>query len=235
MKKKFSLVKKIFLTVIVLVILMVAGFFIYSLDYYRATPDVSQLLDQSSLKVITKENLTVIYPLENDLNKGIVFYPGGKVEDDAYLPLLLKLSEKGYTTVLVGMPLNLAVFNSDGAKGALLLVPEIKEWYLAGHSLGGAMASSYMEKHFDQFKGLILLAAYPLNNAPVDTLILFGTNDQVLDQSKLEGVKNLVEIVGGNHAYFGNYGEQEGDGNAIISREEQQSFTVESIHQFINP
>jgi len=235
MKSKMSLGKKVALGAFMLVVLMIGGFLIYSLDYSRASDEVSMIVEKSPLKIETKDNLTVIHPYENSLNQGIIFYPGGKVEANAYLPLLIRLSEMGYTTVLVKMPLNLAVFNSDGAKEALALAPEIKEWYLAGHSLGGAMASSYVEKNFGLFKGLILLAAYPLNDAPIETLVLYGTYDQVLDQSTLEGVANKVEIIGGNHAYFGNYGEQEGDGIAIITREEQQSFTVEAIHQFINP
>lgn len=235
MKRKMSLGKKIAITAVALLLLLVGGFLIYSLDYYRASADVSLIVEQSPLRIETADHLTVIYPTGNNLDKGIIFYPGGKVEANAYLPLLVKLSELGYTTVLVEMPLNLAVFNSNGAEEAFTLAPEIKDWYLAGHSLGGAMASSYMEDHYDQFKGLILLASYPLNDAPIETLVLYGTYDQVLDQSTLEGVENKVEIIGGNHAYFGNYGEQEGDGIAIITREEQQAFTAKAIHQFINP
>ena len=37
------------------------------------------------------------------------------------------------------------------------------------------------------------------------------------------------DIEGGNHAYFGNYGEQAGDGQATISRDDQQEQTAEAI------
>ena len=43
----------------------------------------------------------------------------------------------------------------------------------------------------------------------------------------------MVEIEGGNHAQFGNYGPQEGDLPATISAEEQQAQTVEAISDFI--
>lgn len=43
-----------------------------------------------------------------------------------------------------------------------------------------------------------------------------------------------VCIEGGNHAWFGNYGKQEGDKTASISREEQQQQAVEEILQMIN-
>ncbi|MBN2882364.1 MAG: hypothetical protein JXN10_02475, partial [Clostridia bacterium] len=42
-----------------------------------------------------------------------------------------------------------------------------------------------------------------------------------------------LEITGGNHAYFGNYGEQKGDGTASISREEQQNITAKAVIDFM--
>ena len=56
----------------------------------------------------------------------------------------------------------------------------------------------------------------------------FVTFDE-LDRSKLAAVTNKLEIAGGNHAYFGNYGEQAGDGTASISRENQQAQAVTAI------
>ena len=42
-----------------------------------------------------------------------------------------------------------------------------------------------------------------------------------------------MEIEGGNHAQFGNYGPQKGDLPATISAEEQQKQTVEAIEAFL--
>jgi hypothetical protein len=36
------------------------------------------------------------------------------------------------------MPLNLAVFSPNKADEVITDFPEIEEWYIAGHSLGGA-------------------------------------------------------------------------------------------------
>ena len=43
--------------------------------------------------------------------------------------------------------------------------------------------------------------------------------------------QNYTEICieGGNHAWFGNYGQQEGDGTASITREEQQKQVVDAV------
>ena len=43
----------------------------------------------------------------------------------------------------------------------------------------------------------------------------------------------MVEIQGGNHAQFGNYGPQKGDLPAEITAEEQQAQTVAAITDFI--
>jgi len=213
---------------------LVGGFYVYTLDYYRAD-DTAAAVFTSGTNIEDTGDTVVIRPSEAvDKGIGLIFYPGGKVAADAYVPLLEDLAGEGLTCVLVRMPMNLAVFNINGAEAVYDAFPEIGHWYLAGHSLGGAMASSYAGKHADRLDGLILLGAYPVNDADIPTIAIYGSEDIKLDRSKLEGV-NTVEIAGGNHAYFGNYGEQEGDGTASISREEQQRQAVAAIMRFITP
>lgn len=220
--------------VVGLLLALVLGFYIYTLDYYRASETVDDWLTSTNLELTTTGAITTIMPkASNDLATGMIFYPGGKVEAAAYLPLLIQLAEEGLTCVLVEMPMNLAVFNVNAAEDLYADYPNIENWYLAGHSLGGAMASSYMEKHYDEVAGLILLGAYPLNEAPVRTLAIYGTYDVKLDLKQVQQADFVVEIVGGNHAYFGDYGEQEGDGQALITRAEQQFEAVRAIMSFI--
>ena len=204
------------------------GFFGYISDYYRA--------DNQALAILDK---TDVYKMDNyielkaDSDIGLIFYPGGKVESLAYLPLLDSIRNQGINVYLVNMPFNLAVFNIYAADTIIEKYPNIKQWYIGGHSLGGAMASQYLSQNEEKFEGLIQLSAYPLNDSELNVLILYGTNDKVLDLEKLSSF-NSVKIEGGNHAYFGNYGEQDGDGTATISREEQQLITVEAILEFIH-
>ncbi|MDY0234782.1 MAG: alpha/beta hydrolase [Gudongella sp.] len=231
-KKKIRI--SIFIVLIVIIISM-GSFYIYTLDYYRADNDAIQVVTAESKDLDILGNITIFYPKDQiDTHSAMIFYPGGKVEAIAYAPLLSKLSSTGITTILVKMPFNLAVFNINAADNVLSKLPEIKNWYIAGHSLGGAMASSYIEKNEDKFQGLILLGAYPVNESSIPTLAIYGTYDLGLDKSKLESVENKFEIIGGNHAYYGNYGEQEGDGVATITREEQQAKAVELIIEFMN-
>ena len=72
-----------------------------------------------------------------------------------------------------------------------------------------------------------------MNDAQIPTLALYGSEDGLLNKEKLEGTANVIEIPGGNHAYFGNYGEQRGDGAATITREEQQRITAQEISAFV--
>ena len=104
--------------------------------------------------------------------------------------------------------------------------------------LGGAMAAAYAAGHGERLIGLILLAAYPTRTlgSSLLTISVTGTEDGVLDRAKAEAGKTFVTgdlreytLSGGNHAQFGNYGDQRGDGAAAISRDEQQRLTVEYI------
>ncbi|MNE63689.1 Alpha/beta hydrolase family protein [compost metagenome] len=170
---------------------------------------------------------------ENNREIGFIFYPGGKVEESAYSLLLRELSQHGITCVLVQMPFKLAVFDIDAADRVYAELPDIKTWIIGGHSLGGAMASSYANDNSDKIDGLVLLGAYPVENNAMPTLAIYGSEDLVLDKTKLASTQNQYEIEGGNHAYFGNYGEQKGDGTATITRQQQQQITVEKAAAFI--
>lgn len=211
----------------------------YVNTYYRAS--------EEALKEVEKAeelgNNILVFEPENDVKCGIIFYPGGKVEYTAYAPLMEACSKEGILCVLVEMPYNLAVLDIHAAERIQELFPDVKDWYMAGHSLGGSMAASYIGEHIEEFEGIILLASYStedLSDTGLDVLSVYGTEDLVLNKEKyIEYEDNLpanyTELVidGGCHAYFGNYGEQEGDGTADISVEEQQEITVDAIKNFM--
>lgn len=156
------------------------------------------------------------------------------MQDTAYLPLLMKLSEKGITCVLVKMPFNLAVFGIHAADDVYGMLPDIENWYIGGHSLGGAMAGAYAEKNAGRLSGLILLAAYPAGSPDIPAIAVYGSEDLILDRSAISGDIEEIVIQGANHAGFGYYGEQKGDGTAFLTREEQQLRAAEAVLGFIN-
>ncbi len=80
---------------------------------------------------------------------------------------------------------------------------------------------------------MILLGAYIYGDyPPEDTLTIYGSLNQSVED-KLDYTENVVEIQGGNHAQFGNYGPQKGDLPATISAQEQQAQTAAAIEEFI--
>ena len=172
----------------------------------------------------------------------LIFYPGALVEPAAYAPLLRALAAKGVDCFLIKMPLDLAVLSPEKAKRVMQSYV-YDRWFFAGHSLGGAMAAQYAAKHPDTPAGLFLLGAYTvkdLTKAAFPVVCIYGSEDGVLNRKRLEKSFNLspdtldvVELNGGNHAQFGVYGPQRGDGTATISAAAQRAQTVQVILQTV--
>lgn len=221
------------ITIILIMIVSVSAFFIWASDYYHAQDEALAIL-QSDDTIIVKDNLTILSP-STETDTGFIFYPGAKVEAVAYLPILEKIKQEcGITCILVEMPLNMAIFDKNAAADVMAQFPEISNWYIGGHSMGGAMASSFASDHEDEIKGLILMGAYIYGDYPPSkSLTIYGTFNSNLEE-KIDYTENIVVIEGGNHAQFGNYGKQKGDPDATITAEDQQDITVQAMKNFIS-
>ena len=219
--------------VVLLILAILAGvFFWYVSDYYRAEDVALEVLAQDS-GITVQDNLTILSPT-SPADTAIIFYPGAKVEAEAYLPLLDQIRQTGVTCILVHMPFHMAIFDADAAEKVMEQFPEIQHWYMAGHSMGGAMASKFASDHPDQVEGLILLGAYLYGDYPEEkALTIYGSLNQSVEDH-IDYTQNIVEIQGGNHAQFGNYGAQKGDLPAEISAQEQQAQTVAAIEAFLS-
>jgi hypothetical protein len=222
---------KLFLVAAVgLSLLLGIGFYIYTLDYYRADKEALKVINGDRGTVV-QDNLT-IFTSDETSDTALIFYPGAKVEHIAYAPMLSKLSEEGITCVLVKMPFNMAIFDSDAAEEIFETLPYVKNWYIGGHSMGGAMASKYASENEDKVEGVILLGAYLYGDYPPEkSLTIYGSLNSSVGEN-IDYRENVVIIEGGNHAQFGNYGEQKGDLPATIGWEEQQDIAVREILKF---
>jgi hypothetical protein len=231
MRKKHKTLKIVFIALLSFMAVLSGGFLIWANDYYHAD-DIAIEMMQGDPSIEVIDRLTIVSP-DKPSDTGIIFYPGAKVEATAYIPLLEKLKKEGYTCVLVKMPLNMAIFDVNAADQVFEYIPEVENWYIMGHSMGGAMASDYASNHQDKVDGLILLGAYIYGEYPPEkTLTVYGTFNSNLEKY-IDYVENIVKIEGGNHAQFGNYGKQKGDPDATISAEEQQTISVNAIVKFI--
>lgn len=212
-------------------------------DYYRTDNAAVEAFAEKFEVTVDKTKEGIIVAAPENAQAGLIFYPGGKVEFSAYEPLMIACAEKGVLCVLVEMPFNLAVLDVNAAEGIREQFPEVKSWYIGGHSLGGSMAASYISNSQESFEGLVLLGSYStadLSQSSLKVLSLYGSEDKVMNSEKYEKYKinlpkSLTEFVieGGCHAYFGMYGAQEGDGTPSISNEEQIAITAEKIAELI--
>ena len=238
-KVKFSKKTIIIFSIILLIPTL---FFIYVSIYYKA--DLSKMSDLPQTN-ITKyryvdEDGNIIFGSEACQGTGFILYPGGKVDEHSYEALASLCAEKGIKTFIVSMPFNLAVFDISAAENIINNNQNIQNWYIGGHSLGGSMAASYASTNPDLFDGLILLASYSTEKIPFKVLSIYGSEDMILNSKKyLEYRTNIssnlyeYKLEGGNHAFFGTYGVQSGDGIATISNIEQLTATAEMISDFI--
>lgn len=235
---------KITISIMMIVILISAVFFVYVNNYYKADEvAISVLKGNDVVSVSEYDNYYLFTNNSHNSKVGYIFYPGGKVEAKSYDPLMNLLAVKGITCVLLKEPFNLAVFAPDLANEPISTVNGITNWYVGGHSLGGVMASSYAASYSDKINGLILMGAYPYKNLASTNLRMlsfYGSNDGVLNLEEFE--KNKVnapkdstyfEIQGGNHSYYGNYGEQDGDFKSDITQFEQQEIVASEILNWI--
>lgn len=207
-------------------------------SYPAADSAADALASDAAVTVeVADPGLTAFLPTSPTTDLAIAFYPGGLVDADAYAPLLHQLAAAGVPSVLVAMPSNLAVLAPNKGDKAIEVFPDLGPWIAAGHSLGGAMAASWTEDRGD-IAGLALLAAYPaghvdLSARALPVLSVTASEDGVLAwdtweerKANLPGGTSFVEVEGGNHAGFGAYGPQDGDGVASISASEQWTATV---------
>lgn len=233
MKKRY-----IILAIIIILLLVILSFGIYYInDYYHADDNVNKYLKGTKdVKVINTTNGLLLDGNGNDT--ALIFYPGAKVEYTSYIPMLMELSESGIDCYLVEMPFNLAFFGQDSAD-EIIDSGNYSHYFIAGHSLGGVVASSYVNQT-NKSDGLILFASYPTEKIEKPVLSIYGSEDKVFNIDSYNEAKplmsNLTEIVikGGNHGQVGNYGNQSDDGQASITWQKQQDESVKEIIDFIN-
>lgn len=219
-------------SVLLVLVILSGAFFWYVSDYYPAEDVALEVMAQDS-GITVQGDLTILTPTY-PTDTAIVFYPGAKVEAEAYLPLLDQIRRTGVACILVHMPFHMAIFDANAAEEVIAQFPEFQHWYIAGHSMGGAMASKFAADHPDQVDGLILMGAYIYGDYPEEkTLTIYGSLNQSVEDH-IDYTENIVEIEGGNHAQFGNYGPQKGDPAAAISAQEQQAQTVAAIEAFLS-
>lgn len=226
----------VLIALVVLAVVLAVGF-VWLNDLADPSPEASAALAPDAAVTVIRDGTIVFQPAE-PATTGFIFYPGGRVAAEAYAPHMRAIAEAGYLAVITPMPFGLAVLAPNAADAVIADHPEIDRWVIGGHSLGGAMAAQYAGENDDRIDGLALWAAYPaegtdLSGADIMAASISASNDGLAtpdeiqaSAARLPSDTTFVEIEGGNHAQFGWYGEQGGDGEATIAPSEQQDQTV---------
>ncbi len=230
--------KKIKIALVIVLVLAISYGVFYVMSGYHAEKTATDLVNGTdNVSVVKTSNGLFLDGKGNET--ALIFYPGAKVEYTSYLPMFTELADEGIDCYLVEMPFNFAFLGMDSAD-AVINNSTYNHYFIAGHSLGGVVASEYANST-DTTDGVILLASYPTKQTTEPVLSIYGSEDKVLNLEKYGQAKPLIKgnftefiINGGNHAQFGCYGNQSGDGTANITAENQQNQTVFEILSFIN-
>jgi len=145
---------------------------------------------------------------------------------------------------LIKSPFDLPLFDIGGVNSVIDSHPDVTWWAVGGHALGGVAASTFAAGNPRTTPALLLWASYPLagmENVEVNVLSVSATNDGLTtpqdieaNAAKLPPTTTYAVVEGGIHAYFGDYGDQEGDGTPTITREEAQRQIVDATVQWLN-
>ncbi len=243
MKSKY----KILIASLVLLVLILLGglFLVHNKTYQPLSEALKEARSTNQYTVKETQESIIFYPLNDQQETSILFYQGGLVEEKSYSTIAAKLAAKGYPVYLVKHTLNLAVTDKNKAS-AIIAEEKIENYVIGGHSLGGVMASQFANQSSSkQLKGVFLLASYTdeknrLDNLPISVISIIGSNDGLIDNEAYQSGKDYLPdstlfhtIKGGNHAGFGDYGNQEGDKPASILPEEQQEETVKLLMEWL--
>ncbi|MDQ0429683.1 dienelactone hydrolase [Planomicrobium stackebrandtii] len=232
---------RVAMSVLALLVIAIVSFVVYAQFDYGPSETLAERVDLSALE---SDGEGLFFQPESPNGQGIILFQGAKVQKEAYAYLGKSLSEQGFVVSIPQLPLNFGILGSGTAGSVMEVHPEVEEWFLGGHSLGGVAASFYAEDPSPKLSGLFFLGAYPASDfseSGLPMLSIYGELDGLSTIEDIEASRELFpdgsifeEIEGGNHAQFGLYGEQKGDNPAQITAVEQQDQVIEALIEWIN-
>ena len=205
---------------------------------------VEALESDELVNVIQYPWLTLI-PLSDPSKTGFIFYPGGRIDPQSYASLMHVIASEGYLVVVPEMPINMAVFNPNIADEITAYYPEIQNWVIGGHSVGGTMAAQYTGNHPEIIDGLVIWASYPADSTDISDLhipvvSMYGSREIRVNDVSVGERKHLlpedtlyIRIEGGDHHQFGSYEINLEDHLATTSRASQHEQIIQSTLEIL--
>lgn len=223
---------------------------VYARPFSAEEPALAAMESDPAVAVAESATRIVLAPVGDSSPTGVFFQPGAKVEARAYAAVLRPLAEAGHPVVIAKQPLGIAFLATGAFESARDSQPEVTEWVVAGHSLGGTVAAIEAQDHSPGVEsdrpvvGLLLHASYPAGDISdmvgVGVLSVWATNDGLATPADIEASRadlpseaRFVAIEGAVHSFFGDYGPQPGDGEPAISHDEARLQISEASAGFV--
>lgn len=244
MKKKRGrrILARVLWSVLIIVVLGAGGIVVWSqvgVMPAEAAP-LADVRANSSITIDDAPEGIVLSPADGESEVGLVFIPGAKVDPWAYAAVLQGVVEEGVTVVITRPWLNLAFFDLRPLDSFTSAAPDIDEWGVGGHSLGGVRACQLAA----DADALVLFGSYcasDVSDSGLAVISLAGSEDGLSTPEKIADARDnlpadaeMVEIDGASHASFGDYGPQSGDGTPTISDEEMHRTVTELLGSFFS-
>ncbi|MGX5697549.1 alpha/beta hydrolase [Agromyces soli] len=251
MPRPFRIVARVVVWTLVALALLVVLFLAYAHTVMQGErPAALAAWTDPAVEITAHDEGIVIEPVEGGTGDGLVFIPGAKVDPYAYLYKLSAVAEASGLTIVVTEPtLNLAFFDTRPLSTFTALAPDVSRWWVGGHSLGGVRACQLATGGADasgepKVAGVMLFGSYcanDLSGSGLAALSISGSNDGLSTPAKIEGAAGLlpgdavfVELEGVNHADFGDYGAQPGDGESTRDDAEVRDEIAAAVAAFLD-
>jgi pimeloyl-ACP methyl ester carboxylesterase len=238
-----------------LLLLAVLAFVVYaSTPFLAEVAPLDRVRNNPALQVTETADAVVLAPLDGGAGEGLVFLAGARVEPSAYAEKLSGLAEAGITVVIVRPILGFAIMDWRPFDTFTSFAPGIDRWLVGGHSLGGVRACQYVaDQSADadpddadasraSIVGLVFFGSYcatDVTSSRVPVLSIAGENDGLSTTDKIQDASDLlpattefVQIPGANHASFGDYGIQPGDGTAAADDDDVRDAITSAVRDF---
>jgi pimeloyl-ACP methyl ester carboxylesterase len=240
---------KIFGVTIAVLVIGIYAYLSITTARNNAAPAAEALAAMESDERVTVEynDYLSLTPATITPKTGIVFYPGAYCDVRGYTPVWKEIAAQGYLVVIPKMPFDFAIFAPNAADQVRAAHPEIEQWIIAGHSMGGAMAGVYADNNRDNLAGVIVFDSYPpgsnsLADADLPILLLErarsdGSRSQkFIDNANLYPESAELKLIpGAQHMYYGSFdgGSYQEEWAPGIERDAMQKIVIDRVNAWL--
>jgi hypothetical protein len=184
-------------------------------------------------------------PQTNARNVGLIYYTHLFYDERAYSRIMQKMAEAKYPSFLLDIPWSMAFLTPFRGDLVLRDYPEIEHWVVAGHAVGGAMASLFAQRRrVKGVEGLALFGSYPLplfndqSLTDIKAISIWGNRDGITPRIKWEDGRRwlpqnarFLEVDGANHSQMARLqvAVVNNDNPAELSRNQQETIVVDEL------